>query len=255
MERQKKYSISEFSEKTNISIRTLHYYDEIDLLVPFKNPHTGHRLYDDNDMLKLQKIVSLKFLGCSLQQIKSMLCEPNFDLGLKETLELQKAVFLKEKDRIKTALKAINRTITLLEDEGEVDSTILASLIHGMQTEKEQLTWLKQHVSGNVIDTLYGMPEEEFVALDKTFIQLCKKVKEMVEIPPNDPEVQSIIEEYMKTTLQFFGEDTLHQLAEINMEEAEQFARSVPSPFTKKEEEWLNQAMEYYMQQNGMISK
>ncbi|MBX6396328.1 MAG: MerR family transcriptional regulator, partial [Alicyclobacillaceae bacterium] len=86
MERGKKYSIVEFSKITDTSIRTLRYYDEIGLLKPAKHPESGHRWYDDQDLLKLQQITSLKLLGYTLEQIKVIMNEPNFDLGLKDSL-------------------------------------------------------------------------------------------------------------------------------------------------------------------------
>ncbi|GAB7388057.1 hypothetical protein BSNK01_18940 [Bacillaceae bacterium] len=55
MEKNRKYSIGEFSKMTRTSVRTLHYYDEIGLLKPAKHPSSGHRMYDDGDIMKLQK--------------------------------------------------------------------------------------------------------------------------------------------------------------------------------------------------------
>ncbi|MEY9972973.1 DNA-binding transcriptional MerR regulator [Lysinibacillus sp. RC46] len=70
MNKDKKFSIGEFSEKTGIPIPTLHYYDEIGLLQPEKNPSSGHRTYYFQDIITLQKIISLKFLGYSLDLLK-----------------------------------------------------------------------------------------------------------------------------------------------------------------------------------------
>ncbi|WP_028986488.1 MerR family transcriptional regulator [Thermicanus aegyptius] len=249
---QNKYSIGEFSKKTNTSIRTLHFYDEIGLLKPTKNPNSGHRLYDDEDLLKLQKIVSLKFLGYSLEQIKEMMVEPSFGLNLKDSLQVQKAELEKKKEQIETALKAIHRTISLLEDEGEVDGAILASLINSMQTEKEQRAWLTEHASKEVVEWLDNMSEEEMAELDKVFIHLSKKVKELAGKPPHDPEVQEMVDRYMKATLQFIDKEIFDSFTFIDHGKAEDFAKMLPSPFTTEEEEWLNQAMEFYMAKNGM---
>ena len=75
MKKDIEYSIGEFSEKTGISIRTLHYYDEIGLLQPKKNPTSGHRIYRYQDAITLQKILSLKFLGYNLDKIAELLSE------------------------------------------------------------------------------------------------------------------------------------------------------------------------------------
>ena len=58
MNKDKKFSIGEFSEKTGIPIPTLHYYDEIGLLQPEKNPTSGHRIYNYQDIITLQNIIT-----------------------------------------------------------------------------------------------------------------------------------------------------------------------------------------------------
>lgn len=92
------YSIGEFSDKTGVSIRTLHYYDEIGLLQPEKNQTSGHRIYKDHDILVLQKIVSLKFLGYSLEKITNLLHQSIITVDLNETLALQLEVLKKIKN-------------------------------------------------------------------------------------------------------------------------------------------------------------
>ena len=68
-----KYKISEFSKLTNVSVRTLHHYDQIGLLSPLKNQENGFRVYRETELLKLANILSLKFLGFKLLTIKGLL--------------------------------------------------------------------------------------------------------------------------------------------------------------------------------------
>ena len=56
-----------------MSVRTLHYYDKIDLLKPSLRLTNGYRLYSDKDLLKIQQIIALKFFGFELSQIKLLL--------------------------------------------------------------------------------------------------------------------------------------------------------------------------------------
>ncbi len=72
--------IGELAQKTGVSIRTLHYYDEIGLLSPSHRTESGHRLYIDQDIVHLQKIMSLRQLGFSLQEIRKCLENPAFSL-------------------------------------------------------------------------------------------------------------------------------------------------------------------------------
>ena len=65
--------IKEFSIMTNISVRSLHHYDRIGLLKPSKRLSNGYRVYSQFDLLKVQPILALRFLGFSLLVIKEIL--------------------------------------------------------------------------------------------------------------------------------------------------------------------------------------
>ncbi len=65
---------------TSLTIRSLQYYDEIGLLKPTKRSISGYRLYSEADLIRLQQITTLKFLGFSLSTIKKIMENPHFDL-------------------------------------------------------------------------------------------------------------------------------------------------------------------------------
>lgn len=67
------WKVGELAERTNLSVRTLHYYDEIGLLRPSHRTRSGHRLYDAEDVARLQQIKSLRQLGFSLEQVREAL--------------------------------------------------------------------------------------------------------------------------------------------------------------------------------------
>ena len=104
------FSIGKFSKKTGVSIRTLYYYDEIGLLKAQKDLSSGHRLYEKDHIVKLQKIVALKFLGYNLEEIGLMLMNTSFNLNLQNTLIQQQKAFEKKKGHFDKVLKAINQT-------------------------------------------------------------------------------------------------------------------------------------------------
>ncbi|WP_420541201.1 MerR family transcriptional regulator [Priestia filamentosa] len=64
-----KYSIGQFAKKTGVTVRTLRYYEEIGLLIP-ECTKTNRRFYCDSHLSSLQKIISLKYIGLSLEKIK-----------------------------------------------------------------------------------------------------------------------------------------------------------------------------------------
>lgn len=76
----KYYQIKEISQMTSLTIRSLQYYDEIGLLKPTKRSMSGYRLYSETDLIRLQQITTLKFLGFSLSTIKKIMDNPHFDV-------------------------------------------------------------------------------------------------------------------------------------------------------------------------------
>ncbi|AVP46234.1 MerR family transcriptional regulator [Bacillus thuringiensis] len=253
MSKREGCSIGEFAKRTGTSIRTLQYYDEIGLLKPGKNVSSGHRLYKGKDILELQKIVSLKVLGYSLEEIRVMLKMPSLNVNLKETLEQQRKAFEEKRRHIEVSIKALERTMVCLEEDEELDSDILMSLINSIQKENEQRLWLEGYVSKDFADGLYNKSEEEGIALDKEFVRLAKEVKRLFGRQIEDSEVQKLVDEHMKATLKYVGEETMYSLGKLENVE-EQYNNMMPSPYTEEEEAWLNEAMEYYMIRNGMYS-
>ncbi|EEK83560.1 merR regulatory family protein [Bacillus cereus ATCC 4342] len=152
MNTNKKFSIGEFSKKTGIPIPTLHYYDEIGLLQPEKNPSSGHRIYKYQDIITLQKIVSLKFLGYSLDKVANLLYESSFGVDLNESLSLHLQVLEREKEQIEQSMQAMKRVMKLVEEECEIDSTVLFSLIYGMNTEHTHKEWTERHKLTDIVE-------------------------------------------------------------------------------------------------------
>lgn len=63
------WKVGELAKLANISVRTLHHYEEIGLLIPIERTASGYRLYDENNVLKLMQILCLSRVGMSLQEV------------------------------------------------------------------------------------------------------------------------------------------------------------------------------------------
>ncbi|WP_437991598.1 MerR family transcriptional regulator [Sorangium sp. So ce145] len=70
--------VGDLARQTGLSVRTLHYYEEIGLLAPSHRTASGHRMYSAGDVARLQQIKSLRELGFSLEQIAACLDQPGF---------------------------------------------------------------------------------------------------------------------------------------------------------------------------------
>ncbi|MBQ4645649.1 MAG: MerR family transcriptional regulator [Clostridia bacterium] len=100
--------IKEFAEFTGVSVRTLHYYDEIGLLSPaYVDEHTGYRFYDDNSLMRMQEILFYRELDFSLKSISEILSSKNYDKT--KALAEQKKLLILKKERLERLISAIDR--------------------------------------------------------------------------------------------------------------------------------------------------
>ncbi len=102
-------TVKEVSNLTGISVRTLHYYDEIDLLKPTVLSEAGYRFYDDKALEKLQQILFLRELDLPLKQIKEILENP--DLDKKQLLYSQKRMLVVKKERLERIIASIGEIL------------------------------------------------------------------------------------------------------------------------------------------------
>ena len=96
------YQVKDVSRLAHVSVRTLHYYEEIGLLVPTGRTEAGYRLYTDDDLLRLQQILIRRELGLPLEQIRRSLDDPSFDI--RQALLAQKQQLLQRVAAIEAAL-------------------------------------------------------------------------------------------------------------------------------------------------------
>ncbi len=95
-------TVHEVSDFTGVSVRTLHYYDEIGLLKPAHVTEAGYRLYGEDELRRLSLILLFRELRFPLKEIKSILDDPDFDE--KEALRAQIALLTMEKERTERLL-------------------------------------------------------------------------------------------------------------------------------------------------------
>jgi DNA-binding transcriptional MerR regulator len=102
-------TVKQVSDLTGISVRMLHYYDEIGLLKPSTVTEAGYRLYDDEALVILQQILFFKELDIPLKEVKEIMDSPHFDKM--QALENQKMLLIIKRDRLNGLIELINRTI------------------------------------------------------------------------------------------------------------------------------------------------
>ena len=125
-----KLQIKEFAGLTGVSVRTLHYYDEIGLLKPsFVDEQNGYRFYDEASLERMQEILFYRELDFSLKSIAELLASPNYNK--QKALAKQKQLLMLKKERLE-------RLITALEQAEKGDITMSAFDNNEYETARQQ---------------------------------------------------------------------------------------------------------------------
>lgn len=103
-------SVKEFANFTGVSVRTLHYYDEIGLLKPaIVDRQTGYRFYDESSLSRMQEILFFRELDFSLKSISEILSSPHYN---KETaLHKQRNLLILKKERLERMISSIEMAV------------------------------------------------------------------------------------------------------------------------------------------------
>lgn len=106
----KQYHIHELAELAGVSVRTLHHYDAIGLLVPSRNKENAYRTYDEEHLRKLQHILFYRELDFPLEEIRRIMEDPSFNRSA--ALAIQRELLVKKQTRLAKLINTIDRTIT-----------------------------------------------------------------------------------------------------------------------------------------------
>ena len=99
--------IKEFAEQIGVSVRTLHYYDEIGLLKPSEvDAQNGYRFYDEKSLERMQEILFFRELDFSLKTIAQLLSSPDYDK--QQALTRQRNLLLAKKERLERLIDALD---------------------------------------------------------------------------------------------------------------------------------------------------
>lgn len=143
------YTSGQFARKANVTIRTIRFYDKQGILKPSKVEKNGYRLYTDEDFGRLQKILSLKYLGFSLDEIMAMTINDDVE-DMSHSLEMQKELIRKRIRHLQMMEQTLEDTSRMVEASGQVDWNDILNLIHITNMEHVIVEQYKTAVNLNV---------------------------------------------------------------------------------------------------------
>ena len=114
-------TVKEISDLTGISVRTLHYYDEIGLLKPTDKSEAGYRLYDDKALETLQSILFFREFDIPLKEIKAVMENPALERN--QILQMQRKMLVAKKERMERLIASIDR---ILKGDNKMDFAVFS---------------------------------------------------------------------------------------------------------------------------------
>ena len=135
-------SIGEFAQIAGVTQRALRYYDNIGLLKSHKINETDHRMYTKKDFSKLQKILTLKYIGLSLKEIKKITETDLEEKDFMQSLEIQKKIIEDKLNHMKMVLSSISQTIDIFKNDERSNWDEFLNIINVINIDN---SWMKQY--------------------------------------------------------------------------------------------------------------
>ncbi|MBP9768421.1 MAG: MerR family transcriptional regulator [Pseudomonadota bacterium] len=196
----KLWSVKEFCDITNLSIRTLHYYDKQNILSPTYKKGNGTRYYSYESLLTVQKITTLKYVGFDLKQIKQILSTSEFDLL--KSLQLQEYALRDNIAQINKGIAIVEKGIEQYTKSGNIEWDTMGKMLNAFKISHHELTkeWAERNFSTQERG-IFGDKEFQITKIDymqpwiDLFTQSTIALRQNKD--PYSPEVQILAQKWI----------------------------------------------------------
>ena len=199
------YSIGQLSKKTNVTVRTLDYYDEIGLLKASSKTEGGHRLYTDEDIMQLQRILALKYMGFSLEKIKNILDESK--QTWQDSLKLQLDMVRLEQSRLKILEQALVGVSYSIEIEGHIDWQMIFDIIQLFQHPETAMESYASYLNEEQMNLLFQLNDQLSEEQIQKWIHSINEIKDNLELEPSSDKALLLVENWLNQAESMLGND------------------------------------------------
>lgn len=182
-----KLQIKAFARLTGVSVRTLHYYDQIGLLPPAAvDRQTGYRYYDESSLLRMQEILFYRELDFPLKTIREIVLSPHYDKN--RALMEQKDLLLLKKERLERLIDAI---------DGAMKGEIVMKAFDNRELEQRQAEararWGKTEAWSEFERKSAGRSTDEEKALGGALMDIFARLGTLRDQDPGSEAVQQTV--------------------------------------------------------------
>ncbi len=205
------YRIGDFAIRAGVTVRTLHHYDRLGLLKPQGRTGGGYRVYSDADLVRLEQIVALKFVGLSLKQIGDILERHPCDLLT--VLRTQRQVMSEKRRQVDRAIAAIEEAERVVDssqsDESDAVLNALTNIIEVLEME-QNMDWTNKYYSPEARAKLAERNDPELMREgEQRWAALMAEVEEAVreQVDPASERASVLARRWSELILSFTGGD------------------------------------------------
>jgi DNA-binding transcriptional MerR regulator len=206
------YTVKQLSKLAGVSVRTLHYYDEIGLFEPDAIRTNGYREYGDKAVLKLQQIMFYRELDLSLEEIKALVSRPDFDAVA--ALERHRISMQGQARRLERLIQTVDDTILHMKGLKEMSQKQLFEAFS--EEEQDKFAREAEQIYDPAIVKESNRKFKSLSAAEKKRIsnegnQIYADMVAVITKEANSPEVQAIVERWRRH-MDHFWTPNLEQL-------------------------------------------
>ena len=183
------YTVKQLADLAGVSSRTLRYYDSIGLLKPSSYGESGYRLYDDSSLRRLQQILFLKELDFRLDDIASILDDPEFDevVALKEHRKL----LVERMQATQRLIETIDKTVhNVTEGTPMTDKEYFAGFEEHKRYRQEAIERYGQDAVEESEKRVGKLSKDQWQALSQEFSDIVHTIMQHMNDDPSTPQVQ-----------------------------------------------------------------
>jgi MerR family transcriptional regulator, thiopeptide resistance regulator len=197
------YRVGELAGLTKVSVRTLHHYDQIGILRPAAISEGGHRLYSEHDLLRLQQILTLRYLGFPLAQIGELLDRPDFDLLA--SMQIQRSIVRERISHLQQIESALAAMVEQRRSTGTWDWDLVVEASVAVQgKQKEEGFNVENYYTPEQMQQFRELGDklgpETIRSIEERWVVLMAEVRAKRDLNPASPEARALADRWNALT-------------------------------------------------------
>jgi DNA-binding transcriptional MerR regulator len=188
------YTVKRTAKIAGVSVRTLHHYDEIGLLKPSSHSAAGYRLYQEQDLQRLQQVLFFKELGFDLKEIKRILADPDFDR--RRALVEHRKLLLERQERFGRLIQSVDRTLKAMQRGVPMNAKMFDGFDQAALEEEARQRWGDTSAWAESQKKWKSYSDADKAEMERDNKAILEGLVAHLNREPNDPAVQAVIAQH-----------------------------------------------------------